>query len=141
MGWPGWGALVTTWRPSWLVDGLVIAAALAYTIGVRPPARRGMRWARARVLAFAVALIGLVVTFDSAVGVYRHPSFAVHMIMHLMLIMVVPALWVASGPVELTRRVGSEPTRELIGSINASPAARASSTPRRRWWRTRWWSS
>jgi putative membrane protein len=124
MSWPGWDALLTTWRPSWLIDAVVVVAAITYVIGLRRAPRRGIRWSTVRVVAFAAALIGLVVTFDSGVGEFSHPSFGVHMVMHLMLIMVVPALWVAGGPLELARRVGSERTRALIESVNASRAAR-----------------
>ncbi|GAA4796982.1 hypothetical protein GCM10023200_36410 [Actinomycetospora chlora] len=117
MGWPGWGVLLTTWRPSWVVDVLVLVAALAYAAGVRRAARAGEPWPLGRTAAFGAALAGLVVTFDSGVAVYGHDSFGVHMIMHLMLIMVVPALWVAGGPLELARRVGSPRVRVLVDSL------------------------
>lgn len=124
MGWPGWGALLTTWRPSWVVDAVVVVAAVAYAVGVRRAARAGRRWPVARAAAFAAALVGLVLTFDAGIAVYGHTSFGVHMVMHLMLIMVVPALWVAGGPLELARRVGSPRTRALVASATESRIGR-----------------
>ncbi|MHC1559110.1 cytochrome c oxidase assembly protein [Actinomycetospora sp. C-140] len=124
MGWPGWGALLTTWQPSWAVDAVVLVAAVAYGAGVRRAGRAEIPWPRGRTVAFAAALVGLVLTFDSGIAVGSHASFGVHMVMHLMLIMVVPALWVAGGPAELLRLAGPPRGRAAVESFNASRVGR-----------------
>lgn len=97
---PSWATVFTTWQPSWLVDALVVAAAVLYALGVR---RFPGVWPARRSVAFGAALAGLVLTFDSGVAEFGHGVFAVHMIMHLMLIMVVPSLLVAGQPLRLLR--------------------------------------
>ncbi len=97
---PSWATVFGTWRPSWLVDALVVVVAVAYALGVR---RLAGPWSTRRSVAFGAGLAALVVTVDSGIAEFGHGVFAVHMIMHLMLIMVVPALLVAGQPLRLLR--------------------------------------
>lgn len=98
---PSWWTVLTTWRPSWGVDLLLLVLLAAYLVAARCGPDR---WPVHRTASFVGALAGLVLTFDSGVDVFGHGSFAVHMVMHLLLIMVVPALWVGGHPLELARR-------------------------------------
>lgn len=100
----GWHALTTTWQwsPGWTTAVVVLAA--AYAAGLARARRRGGRpvgpW---RVAAFLGGLLVLETTVCSAVGVYAMAVFWVHMIEHLLLIMVVPALLVLGHPLTVLR--------------------------------------
>ena len=110
---PSWVTVLTTWRPSWVVDALVLAVAVVYGLGVR---RLGGRWPAGRSVLFAAALGGVVLTFDSGIAIWGRSAFAVHMVMHLMLIMVIPALLVAARPLEMVRDLFPQLHGRVIGS-------------------------
>ena len=50
----------------------------------------------------------LVVAVNSAIGVYAHPLFWMHMVQHLLLIMVVPVLLIYGQPLRLAARLIGE---------------------------------
>lgn len=99
-----WRAVVTTWvwHPGWTL----VAAALAVGYGI------GLWWCHrqrlrpvglVRVAAYFFGLMLLVFTVSSAFDAYSMALFWVHMIEHLLLIMVVPALLVLGHPITLLR--------------------------------------
>ncbi len=96
---PAWVDVFTTWEPSWGVDAVLVVLAALYLTG----AVRHGHWPVRRTASFLAALAAAVVTWNSGIAVYGHGAFAVHMVMHLMLIMVIPAFWVAGHPLELLR--------------------------------------
>ena len=96
---PAWVDVLTTWEASWGVDVVLLVLGALYLVGA---ARQGS-WPVRRTASFLAALAAAVVTFNSGIAVFGHDAFAVHMIMHLMLIMVIPAFWVAAHPLELLR--------------------------------------
>ena len=96
---PAWADVLTTWEPSWGVDAVLLVLGALYLVG----ALRHGAWPIRRTAAFAAALAAAVLTFNSGIAVFGHGAFAVHMVMHLMLIMVVPAFWVTAHPLELLR--------------------------------------
>jgi putative copper resistance protein D len=61
--------------------------------------------------------------------VFGHGAFAVHMVMHLMLIMVVPALWVAGHPLELLRDQLGGTARERFDAVVDSRVVRGLTFP------------
>lgn len=87
---------LSTWRPAWFVDLLCCLLLAVYWLGVR---RVGAaRWPRSRTLAFLGGVALLVLATNSAIAVYGMTLYWMHMIKHLLLIMVVPALLVLGRP-------------------------------------------
>ncbi|WP_245561552.1 cytochrome c oxidase assembly protein [Actinomycetospora chiangmaiensis] len=98
---PAWADVLTTWSPAWGVNVVLLVLAALYLAA----ARRHGGWPRRRTASFLLALVSGAVTWNSGIAVFGHQAFAVHMVMHLGLIMVVPAFWVAAHPLELLRSV------------------------------------
>ena len=89
------------WAP--VVPVVVALRAALYVWGVvgvgrRHPARPWPRW---RTGIFLGGLLVIVLATESGVGTYDDTLFWDHMIQHLLLIMVAPALLVAGRPVTL----------------------------------------
>jgi putative membrane protein len=120
-----WHVFFSTWqwRPVW--DSFIVAAFLGYMWGLVRLRRLGThRFNPVRAVSFTVGLALLAVSVSSAIETYSHLLFWVHMIQHLLLIMVVPALLVVGHP--LTVLVGAAPGRggELIGrALRSRPLA------------------
>jgi cytochrome c oxidase assembly factor CtaG len=96
---PAWVDVLTTWEPSWGVDAVLVVLGALYVAG----ALRHGAWPVRRTASFLAALAAAVLTWNSGIAVFGHGAFAVHMVMHLMLIMVIPAFWVTGHPLELLR--------------------------------------
>ncbi len=96
---PAWVDVLTTWQVSWGVDAVLVVLGVLYLTG----AVRHGSWPGRRTASFLAALAAAVLTWNSGIAVFGHAAFAVHMVMHLLLIMVIPAFWVAGHPVELLR--------------------------------------
>lgn len=122
---PAWAAVLTTWEPAWAIDAvLVVLGALYLTAAVRHGS-----WPRRRTASFLAALAAAVLTWNSGIAVFGHGAFAVHMVMHLMLIMVVPAFWVAAHPLELLRgKLRGTPAR-AFDAVVGGRVARAVTFP------------
>jgi putative copper resistance protein D len=89
------GAL-STWRLAWVTDVLVLLAAIGYLLRAWQ-----RRWPARHVAAFLVGLALLVVAMNSTIDIYGRALFTVHMVQHLLLIMVIPALLVLGRPLGL----------------------------------------
>lgn len=115
-------ALVSTWQwqPVW--DLLVLLALVLYVAGLRAARRHGPEpvppW---RVGCFVAGLVVLVLSLDSAIGVYAHALFWDHMVQHLLLIMVVPALLVLGHPLSVLVAATRGRTRRRVERVLVSP--------------------
>ncbi|HET6742776.1 MAG TPA: cytochrome c oxidase assembly protein [Kribbella sp.] len=93
-----WDSLLRSWQvaPVWLVVAVVLA--VGYTaLRVRARGRSTVRpW---RVVSFVGGCALLWVCVASGIGSYSMDVFWVHMVLHLLLIMVVPALLVLGHPI------------------------------------------
>lgn len=101
-----WHVLFTSWHGNLGWDLLAAAAMASYVAGLLIAHRRGtggLPWYR--VVAFVLAIGTLVVSVNTAVETYSHVLFWVHMVQHLLLIMVVPALLVLASPITLLVQV------------------------------------
>ncbi|MBB6629126.1 cytochrome c oxidase assembly protein [Nocardioides sp. KIGAM211] len=99
-----WHALLHTWhaQPAWTAFAAVALA--AYVAGLVTCRRHGVRSVNAgRVACFVAGLVVLVLTVSSAIDVYAMALFWDHMVEHLLLIMVVPALLVLGHPLTVLR--------------------------------------
>jgi putative membrane protein len=100
-----WHTFFTTWQIAWWWDLAIGVSAIAYLAGVLALRARRQPWTGVRTVLFGCGLAVLVVTVNSAVNRYAHPLFWMHMVQHLLLIMVVPALLVAGQPLRLATSV------------------------------------
>lgn len=103
--------VLTQWRLDIpLLTALAVAAAV-YLCGVvrvdrRHPARR---WPAGRTLAYLTGLATVWAALSSFVGIYATTFFWIHMIQHLLLIMVAPALLVVGRPLILVMHASRNP--------------------------------
>lgn len=105
-----------SWRPSLPAAAALLAAAGLYGWGMfrvrrRHPARP---WPLARAAAFLAGLAVIGIALMSAVAVYDTTFFWVHMIQHLMLIMVAPALLVSGRPLILAMHATHNPAHHRL---------------------------
>ncbi|MDN5919291.1 MAG: cytochrome c oxidase assembly protein [Pseudonocardia sp.] len=113
--------LLTTWTFAPVGDALILLGVLAYAYGVRRVHTGGGAWPVTRSAAGAGAVVGLVVALNSAMAVYGHALFWVHMIQHLILIMVVPVLLVWAQPIRLAHDAGAA---RAVDAALRNPAVR-----------------
>jgi putative copper resistance protein D len=110
-----WSTALSTWHVALVADVLVVLAAFAYLHRVfRILPRRGHSWSTRRTAAFLGALAVFAVTVQSSIDVYADELFWMHMIEHLALIMVVPALLIIGRPLGLLS-LGTDRTATLTG--------------------------
>ncbi len=110
----------TVWRidPLWL--SLAILGAGWYLFAVRRMARRGDHWPVLRAVSWCAGLLVLVYATSGGPGVYGRVLFSAHMLEHMTISMVVPALLVLGAPITLAlrttkaRRDGTRGWREWI---------------------------
>ncbi|MFT4081314.1 MAG: cytochrome c oxidase assembly protein [Nocardioides sp.] len=93
----GWSELFGTWslQPIWLIACVVLAGGYLAGRNLAGPGSTVPRW---RVASFLSGLALLWLTTASAIGGYAMALAWVHMVLHLILIMVVPALLVLGHP-------------------------------------------
>jgi putative copper resistance protein D len=123
-------ALLTTWTSSPVADLLIafgVAGYLALLIRLR---RNGHPWPILRTVSALWAVAVLILVVNSALAVYSHQLFWVHMIVHLMLITVVPALLVWAQPIRLLHEAGGQATRARVDGIRAGRVFRGLISPR-----------
>lgn len=92
-----WSTASGTWRFGPVTDVVVVVAAVLYL----RRAHRTRGWSAGRTAAFLGALAVLAVTLQSGIDAYGQALFWMHMIEHLLLIMVVPALLILGQPIRL----------------------------------------
>lgn len=114
----GWGSFLHYWhaRPLWLA--FAVLALGGYVAALLVARRHGVRAAHAgRVLSFVAGIVVLLFTVSSAIDTYAMAIFWDHMVEHLLLIMVVPALLVLGSPISVARAAAA--TRGKEGAVDA----------------------
>jgi cytochrome c oxidase assembly factor CtaG len=92
------------WTITPVSDALVLLTALAYlNAHRRHRGWCGERWPAWRTVCMLSGLVGIVLALNSAIGVYSRDLHSVHMIQHLALITVAPALLALGHPPTLVR--------------------------------------
>jgi len=121
----GWHTFWTDWHLSPVWDAVILLALVAYAAGVARARRRGERTMHpVRMASFVTAMAVLAVTVNSAIEGYSMMLFWDHMIEHLLLIMVVPALLVAGHPLTVLVQATSGRTRErLHAALRSAPVS------------------
>jgi putative membrane protein len=110
-----WESFLDQWhvRPLWLAFSLLL---LVGYVGALVVARRhGVRAVHpARAVCFVLGVALLLFTVSSAIDVYAMAIFWDHMVEHLMLIMVVPALLILGQPITVARAAASTRGLEAV---------------------------
>jgi cytochrome c oxidase assembly factor CtaG/putative copper export protein len=135
-GEPTLARLLFDWRFDLVYGVAAIAAAAVYLAGVRRLRRRGDRWSAGRTLAWLAGCAVILLATSSGIGRYAPAMFSIHMVLHMMLSMMAPALLVLGGPVTLALRAlrpardGAPPgAREWLLAALHSPVARVLTHP------------
>jgi putative copper resistance protein D len=112
----GWQQVVDRWTFSPVVTVLAVVLAVLYTEGAWRVARRhpARPWPWWRTGMFLAGLAAIVLATESGIGAYDDVLFWDHMIQHLMLIMVAPALLVAGAPVTLLMHASRNPLHTWV---------------------------
>ncbi|MGC7101839.1 cytochrome c oxidase assembly protein [Amycolatopsis lurida] len=126
---PTAGTLLTAWRFDLLFGTVAIAAAVWYLRAARTLRRRGDRWPVGRTIAWVAGCLVVVVVTCSGVGRYASGMFSTHMVVHMALNMLAPALLVQGGPITLALCTLSPGPRRWLVSLLHSRAARIVAHP------------
>jgi putative copper resistance protein D len=119
---------MTGWTFTPVADVTVVMAALGYFRGVRVRGvrvrvirgRGGRPWPRWWTACFLTGLLTVVLAFDSPVGTHSQELFWMHMVQHLALITLAPALLVLGHPLRLLEEVGGRGAR-LVAVLRRNP--------------------
>lgn len=129
--------LLTAWQLDPVALAVLLLLAATYLTGVIRCRRDGEAWPVPFTLSFLAGLVVCGLATNSSIAVYDMSLFTAHMIGHLMLVMLAPALIMAGRPLNLlldTRRGESRERvrRILLGRtvslLTAPPVALASYT-------------
>jgi putative copper resistance protein D len=104
----------TEWKFAPVMAALIVVLGAAYAWGLIRVGRK--QWPWSRTVCFYVALFVLLVTTQGSIAVYAHHQYWVHMLGHLMLIMVIPALIVAAQPLGLWAAVQPAAAERVLKS-------------------------
>lgn len=128
--------LLTTWRLDLLLGVTALALATLYLAGVLRLRRQGESWPVARTASWLGGCATLLVATSSGIALYAPTAFGIHMVAHVLLNMLGPALLVLGGPVSLAMRAlptapSSDPygPREWLLAVVHSRAARVLTHP------------
>ncbi len=126
---PTLATIPTTWTWSPIADLLIALAVTGYLALVIRHRRAGNTWPLRRSISWLAAATFLVLAVNSAVAVYGHQLFWVHMIGHLVLIMVIPAVAVWAQPIRLLHDAGGPRVRHVVDRVTQGRAFRALTWP------------
>ena len=132
-------ALLTKWHLDAIAAAVLILTAAAYLTGVAlvPVRRPGEKWPIARTGAFVAGLAVTAFATNGSIAVYDQTLFSAHMIGHLALVMVAPALLVCGRPLRLAitasppraaARIERAANGRVASFVTAPPVALASYT-------------
>jgi putative membrane protein len=111
---------------NWSIDPLPLAAltfaAALYLIGMR---RARGRWTAWRAASFLGGLVALAAALMSGIDTYAERLLSVHMLQHLILMLLAPALLLAGAPLRLALAAGSPSARRALAALLRAPPARA----------------
>ncbi|MGI8667777.1 MAG: cytochrome c oxidase assembly protein [Jatrophihabitans sp.] len=127
--------LLTAWQLDAVAVAVLVLLAACYLSGVFASGRRGHRWPARYTTAFLAGLVVCGLATNSSIAVYDMSLFSAHMIGHLMLVMLAPALLMAGRPLNLAlaatggrrrQRLAAIFTGRLVSLLTAPPVALAS---------------
>jgi len=106
-------ALVTAWQLDAVAVAVVVLLAAWYLTAVAlvPLRSPGAGWPRLRTASFVAGLAVCVVATNGSIAVYDQVLFSAHMLGHLALVMLAPALLMAGRPLTLAVAASRQPER------------------------------
>lgn len=104
------GSVSRGWIPDTTGVLLVIVLVAGYLVGVRRVRRRGLPWPPARVVAWGVGVLVLLVACNGWVGAHAHTMFWDYTVQVLALLLLAPGLLAAGRPLALAVDASSTPT-------------------------------
>ncbi|MDT4973072.1 MAG: copper resistance protein [Pseudonocardiales bacterium] len=112
-------ALVTVWHLDAVALAVLVLVAAWYLTGVAlvPVRHPGTRWPVARTISFLAGLAVCALATNGSIAVYDQVLFTAHMIGHLALLMVAPALLMWGRPLTLALAASAAPRRVRIERI------------------------
>lgn len=111
-----WGALVHTWDVhAW--SSCICAGLLALYVGCAFRRSKVSRLPWWRATSFGCGVVVLWLAVSSGLAVYGRELFWLHMVLHLVLIMVVPAVLVLGHPFRVVQEAGGARWAERVGTI------------------------
>ncbi|WP_173007905.1 cytochrome c oxidase assembly protein [Mycolicibacterium sp. P1-18] len=127
---PDLAAVLAAWMASPVADLVILLGIVGYLALVLRFRRHGQRWAPLRTSSAVAAVVLLVLVVNGPLDVYSHHLFWVHMIVHLILITVVPALLVWAQPIRLLRDAGGPVVGDRVDRFRHRRAFRWLISPR-----------
>jgi putative copper resistance protein D len=124
--------LISAWQLDAVSVAVLVLAAAWYLTGVAlVPVRAGDgRWPWMRTVSFLAGLLVCAFATNGSIAVYDQVLFTAHMVGHLALVMLGPALLMAGRPLTLALTVAREPAQRRIRAVVASrPVALLTSPP------------
>lgn len=118
--------LVGHWQ---LSTGLLLQAAAAGGLYLWAAARLGRRWPRRRTAAFLAGIAVVLVALQSGIDTYADQLLSVHMIQHMLLLLVAPALLLCGRPLILALRVLPPARRPPVARMLARTRALTAPLP------------
>lgn len=112
-------ALITSWQLDAIAVAVLVIAAAWYLTGAAlvPVRHPGRRWPVLRTVSFLAGLAVCAFATNGSIAVYDQVLFTAHMVGHLCLVMLGPALIVAGRPLTLTLTATQGRRRERIAAI------------------------
>ncbi len=109
-------------RPNWLWIGLAAVALVGYLVGVVRLRRRGTPWPVARTIAWSAGWLLTLYLATSGLWEYSTAVYSWHMVVHMTVNMLVPALCVLGGPFTLLREATRNREHDLAGPREVAAA-------------------
>lgn len=111
--------LLTAWQLDAVALAVLVLLAAGYLTAVSLANRRTNehKWPARYTLSFLAGLVVCGLAANSSIAVYDMSLFSAHMIGHLMLVMLAPALLMAGRPLTLLLQASSDRRRERIATI------------------------
>ena len=125
-------ALIRTWQLDAIAVAVLVLLGAWYLTGVAlvPVRSPGTRWPWPRTVSFAAALVVCGFATNGSIAVYDQALFTAHMVGHLALVMLAPALLMAGRPLTLAMEASSPAGRARIERLLASrPVALLTAPP------------
>jgi putative copper resistance protein D len=115
---------VTSWQRDSVATAVTAALAACYLAGVVSVSRRrGRRWPLWRTVSFLAGLGVCLLATSSSIAVYDMVMFSAHMLGHLALVMVAPALLAGGRPMTLALHAAGNPWHRRLRAMVRSRAA------------------